>query len=64
MKDENKFSIQQVHQMLEERAGYAIPNAHLKVLLAGWRYQRGYKTRGRQGWLSVRDAHDFLKYAY
>lgn len=64
MKEANKISIQELHQMLNARAGRVISNEDLTTLLACWRRARKSKKKGRQGWLAQKDADDFLRYAY
>ena len=64
MKQENNITIPEVHERLNARAGKKIPTRILSILLSCWRRSRGYKTRGRQGWLKQTDADDFLHYAW
>lgn len=64
MKKENKITVPEIHARLNALAGREIPTKHLSVLLACWRKARGYKNRGRKGWLSTHNAEDFLRYAW
>ena len=64
MNEENKITIQQIHEQLNFYAGRKIPAKHLSILLSCWRKQKGYKSRGREGWLRESDARDFLRYAW
>ena len=64
MKQENKMTIPEIHEQLNFYAGRKIPPKDLGILLHCWRKQRGYKSRGREGWLSLQDAKDFLRYAW
>lgn len=64
MKPENKITIPEVHARLNELAGREISARDLSTLLHCWRRHMHYKNRGRQGWLSQRDADSFLRYAW
>ena len=64
MKAVNKITIQELHAQLNARAGRTIPVRDLGILLHCWRKHNGYKSRGRQGWLSLSDASSFLHYAW
>lgn len=64
MKEENKISIQEVHQQLNFYAGRKIPVKDLEVLLECWRKKMGYQTNGREGGLDAEDVPKFLRYAW
>ena len=64
MKSEQKMTIPEIHETLNFYAGRTIPTKHLSILLACWRKKKGYKSRGREGWLRLSDARDFLRYAW
>ena len=64
MKTEQKVSIPEIHEQLNFYAGRQISAKHLSILLHCWRKKRGYKSRGREGWLRESDARDFLRYAW
>ena len=58
-----RVSPQELSEALSE-AGRKIPPKHLSILLACWRKHKGYKSRGREGWLRKQDADDFIRYAW
>ena len=64
MKSENTMTIPELHEQLNFYAGREIPSRHMSILLSCWRKHKGYKYRGRQGWLRLSDARDFLRYAW
>ena len=64
MKNETKLTIPEIHERLNSRAGREISSKHLSTLLHCWRKHKGYKSRGREGWLRESDALDFLEYAW
>ena len=64
MKNEQKITIPEIHEQLNFYAGRVIPSKHLGILLHCWRKKKGYKSRGREGWLRESDAKDFLRYAW
>ena len=64
MKQENKISMQEVHERLNARAGREISQHDFETLHFCWKKLRHYKKRGDDGWLRKRDAANFLKYAY
>ena len=64
MREENKISMEEVHERLNARAGEEVPLRRFEILHDCWKKHKGYKSRGDDGWLRVSDAKDFLKYAY
>ena len=64
MKAEKKMTIPEIHEQLNFYAGRKVSAKHLGILLHCWRKKKGYKYRGRQGWLRYEDAMDFLRYAW
>ena len=63
MKEDKKMTIPEIHELLNSYAGRKISSKHLSILLSCWRKKKGYKSRGREGWLRESDARDFLRYA-
>lgn len=64
MKQEHRMTIPEIHEQLNFYAGREISSKHLGILLSCWRKKKGYKQRGREGWLRLADARDFLRYAW
>jgi hypothetical protein len=64
MKNEHVVTIPEIHEILNQKAGRIIPPKHLSLLLSCWRKKKGYKSRGREGWLRKQDADDFIRYAW
>lgn len=64
MNTANIVTIPEIHEILNRKAGRQIPPKHLSILLACWRKHKGYKYRGREGWLRKQDADDFIRYAW
>ena len=64
MKEENILTIPEIHEILNQKAGREISSKDLSTLLFCWRKKKGYKSRGREGWLRKNDADDFIRYAW
>ena len=64
MRSENKITIQEVHALLEKRAGYRIPSRHITFLLHGWRVRNKLTNEDKDRWLTKEEADSFLQYAY
>jgi len=64
MNEEKKISMYDIHEQLNFYAGREISSKHMGILLSCWRKQKGYKSRGKRGWLRESDARDFLRYAW
>lgn len=64
MRPENKFTAQEVHEMLNARAGWEVSAKHFHILVICWRKHRHVTAKGRKEMFSIKDAQDFLHYAY
>ena len=64
MKEENKIPLSAVHEQLNIRMGEQVSASMFEDLLWCW-HRYVHKTRaGKDGWLSRKNATNFLNYAY
>ena len=64
MREDNKIPLSAVHEQLNIRMGEQVPTSMFEDLLWCWR-RHVHKTRaGKDGWLSRKNATNFLNYAY